>query len=275
MGENTKIEWTATALSDGTRLPGMTFNPWVGCVKVSQGCKFCYADAQDHRLGGGHWGPGSERQLMSEAYWRKPLRWNRDAAEAGIRRKVFCASMADVFEQLAFDHPSYEAMSRARCDLWELIKDTPWLDWLLLTKRPENCFNLTPATWEGGWPDNVWIGTSVEDQAAADTRIPALLTVPVGVRFLSCEPLLGPVNLERYLLSYDGFAFEPEFGPIHVDDGGRGIAWVICGGESGPHARPMHPDWARSLRDQCERVGTAFFFKQWGTGSRWSRRQRR
>ena len=245
MAENSKIEWT-----------DHTFNPWHGCVKVSAGCKHCYADAQDRRFGPSHWGPGAERKLMSEAYWRQPLRWNRDAAEANVRRKVFCASMADVFERLPADHPSAGDQAAAREKLWNLIYVTTHLDWLLLTKRPENVRDIVPPSWWGqGFPANVWIGTSVEDQAAASARIPHLLRVPARVRFLSCEPLLGPVDLCDYLTPtgyVDRYVAEP------------GIEWVICGGESGLGARPMHPEWARGLRDQCTASGVPFFFKQWG-----------
>lgn len=250
----TKIEWTATPLPDGSSLPGYTFNPWHGCVKVSAGCKFCYADAQDKRFGPSHWGPGNERKLMSEAYWRQPLRWNVEAAAAGIRRKVFCASMADVFEVLPAGHPSFGEQQEARERLWELIDVTTHLDWLLLTKRPANVrFLAPPSWWRQGFPANVWIGTSVEDQAAADARIPHLLQTPAAVRFLSCEPLLGPVDLTSWL----GFHCSdvPDDSKIH---------WIIAGGESGPGARPMHPDWARGLRDQTVASGVPFFFKQWG-----------
>ena len=243
MAENSKIEWT-----------DHTFNPWVGCQKISAGCLRCYADAQDRRFGPSHWGPGQERKMMSAAYWRQPLRWNAEAAAAGIRRKVFCASMADVFERLPADHPSAGDQEAAREKLWALIHMTPKLDWLLLTKRPENIVAMVPSRWlHKGFPANVWVGTSVEDQAAADTRIPDLLQVPAWVRFLSCEPLLGPVDLTSWL----GFHCSdvPDDSKIH---------WVIAGGESGHGARPMHPDWARALRDQCQAAGVPFFFKQWG-----------
>ena len=268
MGENTKIEWTATVLPSGERLPGMTFNSWHGCVKVSQGCKFCYADAQDRRFGPSHWGPGAERKMMSEAYWRQPLRWNRDAAEAGVRRKVFCAFMSDVFERLPADHPSAGAVEAARERLWNLIYVTTHLDWLLLTKRPENVRVMVPPSWWGqGFPPNVWVGTSVEDQQSADTRIPHLLRVPARVRFLSCEPLLGPVDLCR--VNAEGYRWNTLTGErrgiITRDIVTTGaVDWVIVGGESGHGTRPMHPDWARGLRDQCTALGVSFFFKQWG-----------
>jgi protein gp37 len=174
------------------------------------------------------------------ANWQLPRKWNKEAAAAGVRHRVFCASMADVFDNQVWD--------RHRDDLWHLIHQTPHLDWLLLTKRPQNIVKMLPSpdigapAWGEGWK-NVWLGTTVENQEEADRRIPHLLAVPAVKRFLSCEPLLGKINLISWL---------------------PGVDWVICGGESGPHARPMHPDWARSLRNQCASAGVPFFFKQWG-----------
>jgi protein gp37 len=236
--QNSKIEWTHH-----------TFNPWWGCQRVSAGCQHCYAETLAHRYNYRVWGPAktTERRQMSANYWKQPYKWNKAAAEAGERHRVFCASMADVFE----DHPQ---VSEWRADLMRLIDDTPHLDWLLLTKRPQNVMPFLRDTLnEASFPPNVWIGTSVEDQAAADERIPHLLSIPARVRFLSCEPLLGPVDLSEWL----------RFGEL-TPYGARPIHWVIVGGESGHGARPMHPDWARSLRDQCQAAGVAFFFKQWG-----------
>lgn len=170
------------------------------------------------------------------------MRWNREATADGERRRVFCASMADVFERRAELNPW-------RDRLWELIESTPMLDWLLLTKRPQSIARMVP--WGDEWPDNVWLGTTVENQRYAELRLPELLKHPAKVRFLSCEPLLGEINLKPWL---KGNPKEKMFG----------IDWVIAGGESGPGARPMHPDWARSLRDQAERADVAFHFKQWG-----------
>lgn len=186
---------------------------------------------------------------MSENYWKQPYKWNKDAAKRGERQRVFCASMADVFE----DHPQ---VVDARARLFNLILDTPNLDWLLLTKRPENIMDMVPADWRNGFPENVWIGTSVENQEQANKRIPALLDVPASVRFLSCEPLLSAVDLE------EAGAIESA-GPAWAGYNSH-IDWVIAGGESGHGARPMYPQWARSLRDQCVDAGVAFFFKQWG-----------
>ena len=244
--ENSKIEWTHH-----------TFNPWLGCTKVSDGCKNCYAEAlMDKRMGRVKWGPQGTRQRTSEAYWKKPLAWNKKLDGTGRRERVFCASLADVFE----DNPQVWDW---RFDLFELIDATPNLDWLLLTKRPKELTRFLPGAWLNmfriAMPDNVWIGTSVENQEQADKRIPKLLDVPAKVRFLSCEPLLGPVDLSGYLNPYFA-ADDPRHYPHR-----NGIDWVIVGGESGPDARPMHPDWARSLRDQCQGAGVAFFMKQMGS----------
>lgn len=257
--ENSKIEWTHH-----------TFNPWIGCNKISAGCKFCYAEAQNKRWKKGNWGPDSTRVRTSSANWNKPYNWNIEAAKNGTRYRVFCASMADVFED-------YEGLDEIRKDLFIMINSTPHLDWLLLTKRPENIMKMIPdgtyglSDWTAGFPSNVWIGTSVEDQEGANARIPHLLQVPASIRFLSCEPLLGPVDLTNNVftdslgVSIQGFLprkQEPDDYKWSVT--ANGIHMVIVGGESGPNARPMHPDWARSLRDQCKTAGVAFFFKQWG-----------
>lgn len=226
MGSTTAISWT-----------DHTFNPWWGCQRVSPGCEHCYAEAFAKRVGSKVWGKAAPRRFFGDKHWAEPLRWNRAAEAAGQRRRVFCASMADVFE----DRPDLNA-PRAR--LFNLIDSTPWLDWQLLTKRPENVAHLVPELWRrGGWPPNVWLGTTVEDQRRAEERIPRLLDHPAAVRFLSCEPLLGAVDLTRE--------------PTHID-------WVIVGGESGPKHRPLDLGAARSLRDQCVSAGVPFFFKQVG-----------
>lgn len=227
--ENTGIEWTDS-----------TFNPWHGCMKVSPGCTNCYAEAQDRRFGPSHWGPGSDRKPMSEKYWTQPQRWNEEAKQSGKVHRVFCASMADVFEG---HKQTLEHLSR----LFDLIIATPYLTWQLLTKRPENILGLVPKSWRELFPSNVWMGTSAENQEELEKRIEHLIHVPAHVLYLSCEPLLGPLTL-----------------PVDVNDGAGFVDWIIAGGESGPRARPMHPDWVRSLRDQCQVTGTAFFFKQWG-----------
>jgi protein gp37 len=214
-----------------------TFNPWIGCQKVSPACDHCYAETQDVRFHGGvHWGPGAPRRRTTDAYWRAPLLWHRKAKAAGVRRRVFCASSADVFDNAVPE--------TWRQDLWALIAATPALDWLLLTKRPQNSLTMLPANWGGGWP-SVWLGTSVENEVERRRRVPVLLTVPARIRFLSCEPLLEPVDLAEDLAS----------GALH---------WIIVGGESGRGRRPMLPGWPRSLRDQCAAAEIPFFFKQWG-----------
>jgi len=171
---------------------------------------------------------------------------------------VFCASRADGFED---NIDGYDW----GLELFELIEKTPNLDWLLLTKRPEKVLELVPASWyyfddpSSKFPDNVWIGTSVEDQATAKSRITELLQIPAKIRFLSCEPLLGSVDLDVPRIGRDSFLRTGL------------IDWVIVGGESGPNARPMHPDWARSLRDQCVNANVPFFFKQWGQWAIWDK----
>lgn len=241
MGADSSIEWTTH-----------TFNPWWGCQKVSPGCANCYALTLSKRYGHDVWGPAKTtgRRMMSENYWQQPLKWNKAAEVAGERKRVFCASMADVFE-------ANPQLTESKARLFELIEQTPWLDWLLLTKRPENIMGMIPYAWHLEPRTNVWYGTSVEDQQRADERIPELLQVPAAVRFLSCEPLLGPVDIDGWLWEDDGPNYR---------NGNRvlGIDWVICGGESGHGARPMHPDWARSLRNQCQAAGIAYHFKQHG-----------
>jgi protein gp37 len=185
------------------------------------------------------WGRHSPRRFFGAAHWREPLGWNEEARRAGRRERVFCASMADVFERRA-------DLNAERLRLWSLIENTPHLDWLLLTKRPQNIRKLAP--WREDWPANVWIGTTVEDQTEAEKRLPFLLSVPAVVRFLSCEPLLGPLNLRGWFRKKD----------FHSID------WIIAGGESGGGSRPMHPDWVRSLLAQCQAFNVPFHFKQWG-----------
>lgn len=268
MSQHTGIEWTHH-----------TFNPVWGCLKVSPGCAHCYADTWAQRFGHQLWGPAgtTARKTFGAAHWREPRRWERLAAAANVRRRVFCGSMCDVFE----DHPTTNA---EREKLWPLIKATPHLDWLLLTKRPERVRQCLPADWLTGYP-NVWLGTSVEDQKAADTRIPALLEVPAILHFLSCEPLLGPVELDgawHDYLSVHPWTTEQECcfraRGNGADCGGAGctgpdavqvplenrVGWVIGGGESGPDARPCDPAWLASLRSQCAAHGVPFFLKQLG-----------
>lgn len=268
MATNSKIEWCDS-----------TFNPWIGCTKVSQGCANCYAAMQDKfrkwTLEG--WGAGKPRKRTSVANWREPLKWNREYDEAETRRaeallcappgsvlpeyprrpRVFCASLADWLD--------VEVPTQWRVDLLDLIEATPNLDWLLLTKRPEGWSarmheamaagsKLARSWLNGNAPSNVWVGTTVEDQTRAEDRIPELIDIPAKVRFLSCEPLLGPVDLR--LVNDQRVVIQRNFVP--------GIHWVICGGESGPGARPFVVEYADDLRRQCERAGVAFFMKQFG-----------
>lgn len=230
MGKDSAIEWTHH-----------TFNPWWGCVKVSEACDNCYAETWAKRLGEQVWGPKTERRFFSDHHWQEPLRWNKEAQAKGMRRRVFCASMADVFE-------NRKDLIPHRLRLLELIAQTPSLDWLLLTKRIHLVKKQLPKGYS--FPANVWLGTTVENQDAANTRLPYLMefTSP-SVRFLSCEPLLGEIRLGPYL--------QP--GPH-----GTRIDWVIAGGESGAKSRPMEPDWPDLLRKQCNAASVPFHFKQWG-----------
>ncbi len=224
MGAKTGISWT-----------DHTFNPWWGCVRVSPGCEHCYAETFSKRVGEAVWGVDAERRFFGDKHWNEPKKWNREAEKAGERARVFCASMADVFE----DRPDLVA---EREKLWTLIHCTPWLDWQLLTKRPENIRRMLPPSWGTGWP-NVWLGVTGEDQEWADRRLRELLTIDAVVRFVSYEPALGPVN------------FTPHLG---------GLDWIIIGGESGNKARPFNLNWARDVIEQCAHAGVACFMKQFG-----------
>ena len=239
MGQASAIEWC-----------DHTFNPWWGCVKVSTGCANCYAETLANRYAPGIWGKDAKRRLFSDKHWNEPRKWSKRAFDDyGRRARVFCASMADVFE----DRPDL-VFERSR--LWDLIDETPDLVWMLLTKRPENVVRMTPARLLG--LERVWIGTSVENQETADERIPKLLAIPNLVRWLSLEPLLGPVALAQSVAL--GMKGDP-FGALSLYEA---IAWAIVGGESGNVARPMHPEWARELREECLGAEVPFFFKQWG-----------
>lgn len=262
MGEGTKIQWC-----------DHTWNPWEGCTKVSPGCQFCYAENRNHRFGLDNWGKGKPRRRASVSSWRQPIKWNRVATNlcscgrgtgpvcsfCGLwkrRPRVFCASLADWLDD--------EVPIQWLADLMKVVWLTPSLDWLLLTKRPENWFerivaaqrsldaagDIDVGSWLGWWyakeqvpPQNVWIGTSVEDQKRADERIPELLKIPARIHFLSAEPMLGPIN------------FRPHICSIH---------WVIFGGESGHKARICDVDWIRDGIRQCHAVEAKPFVKQLG-----------
>jgi protein gp37 len=303
MATETKIEWT-----------DHTFNPWIGCTKVHAGCTHCYAESYAKRYGKAQWGPQGTRVKTSESYWKQPLKWEANAARQVIRARregvpmperprVFCASLADVFEDWTDamqDHrcedlAGYQTMPDVRRDLFALIDATPHLDWLLLTKRPENVRTMyVPHLLEkvrghvsqnegDGYRirqrSNVWIGTSISDQATADEYIPRLLQLRdlTPVLFLSVEPLLGPVDL-----GFDRCI--PNGGDMH-DPSTCGLAreecrclldWVIVGGESGHNARPCNIAWIRSIVGQCKAAGVPCFVKQlgsqptgdWGSGDR-------
>lgn len=265
MAENSAIQWTTH-----------TFNPWRGCTKVSDGCTNCYAETMSGRNPKtlGVWGKYGTRVVASESMWKQPLKWDKAAAEAGERHRVFCASLADVFEgEDTMPADSWRVIREARRRLFDLIVATPNLDWLLLTKRPENIetvlktafptiygLNLSGAnTFIDVWMDRVWIGTSVENQEQADKRIPELLKISAKVRFLSMEPLLGPVEFSDVSNRSD---WKSQLGKKALD----GIDWVIVGGESGPNARPFDISWARSIISQCKTAGVSVFMKQLGSG---------
>jgi protein gp37 len=242
----TSIEWA-----------DYTFNPWIGCEKVSAGCKNCYASVDtfartSKARGLPLWGPGSTRHRTREDNWKKAQTWNRKARAKRLgaemrgvahdRPRVFCASLADVFEA----RPELDAW---RADLWALIEECTELDWLLLTKRPENVRGSVPAAWLAteGWPAHVWLGTSAEDQEQARARIPRLWDVEPAVRFVSFEPLLARVSTDL---------FAPwDYAPID---------WMIIGGESGPGARPCDVNWIRDLMRQGREAGASVFVKQLG-----------
>ena len=263
MGETTAIEWCHH-----------TFNAWEGCARVSPGCENCYAEARDKRFTGGiRWGVKAERRIASEAYWRQPLKWNAEAQAAGERRRVFCASLADVFE----DRPE---LAEPRARLWDLMLATPWLDWLLLTKRPENAERLARAATvrafhdlgaphhTSSFPPNAWLGVTAENQAYADKRIPIMLGIAgPAVYFVSYEPALGPVDFTR-VGTDDGrpvsaLARHPVVDPP-AERGAPGVDWIIVGGESGTDARPFDLAWARNVIAQCKAAGVAAFCKQLG-----------
>lgn len=269
--ENSKIAWT-----------NHTFNPWWGCVKVSPGCKNCYAEKfATGRLLMPVWGQDAERKIASEALWRKPLLWNKRAADKGVRERVFCASMADVFED--YQGPDAARVMEARERLWALIEVTPSLDWLLLTKRPENMRSMLSVKWGDvkaekstlTLPSNLWLGTTVENQEQAAKRLPHLLALPSKVRFVSYEPALEVVNFAKWLWPVLPSYQTPEdirkgvVAKWHpqklVHASARFIDWLIVGGESGTGARPFNPAWAAQVVEQCKTAQTPVFVKQFGS----------
>lgn len=224
MGKNTAIGWT-----------DHTFNPWWGCARVSPGCQHCYAESFAKRTGNPVWGKNSPRRFFGDKHWAEPLRWDADAERLDQPALVFCASMADVFEDR-------DDLIDPRTRLFDLIEATPHLIWQLLTKRPENVLDMVSARWRHQWAANCWVGCTTEDQERFDERHPHLIRIPAPVLFISYEPAVGPLDLYA----------------------ATDIGWLICGGESGPGHRPLDPAWARVVRDQCHSFGIPFFFKQVG-----------
>lgn len=276
MAENTTIEWATH-----------TFNPWIGCTKISPACDNCYAANYGNRFGI-EWGAGNPRKRTSESMWKQPLRWNRQAQikqnawenfkaqypdltdeqliERGFikpeRPRVFCASLADVFDN--------EVDLQWRFDLFQLIAATPHLDWLLLTKRLGNVERfaldaIDTVKYSTLLPTNVWLGITICNQEEADRDIPKLLATPAAKRFVSIEPMLGEIDLDisKWGRCYHAGASGKDHLVDHIECACH-LDWVICGGESGKNARPLHPNWVRSLRDQCADAGVPFLFKQWG-----------
>lgn len=221
-----------------------TFNGWSGCTKISEGCRHCYAaDLPAARRRNAEWGLKEPRVAASEGYWKQPLTWDRAAREARETTLVFSASTSDVFEDR-------DDLDPLRARLFRLIRSTPNLTWQLLTKRSDRMLRYAKELEASGekWPTNAWAGVSLESMKEIE-RVGDLVQIPAPVRFLSCEPLLGPLDLTKYLGEID---------------------WVIAGGESGSMARSMRADWVRLLRNQCIATKTPFFFKQWGRTMPWS-----
>jgi protein gp37 len=242
MGQNSRIEWTDN-----------TWNPWYGCHKVSNGCKNCYMFRERK-----HYGQDPTIVQRSKTTFRDPLSWARQARRLGARYRVFTCSWSDFF---------IEEADPWRADAWDIIRQTPELIYLVLTKRPELILERLPADWGAGWK-HVWLGVSCEDQKTADKRIPLLLGTPAAIRFVSCEPLLGEIRLHNIPYGNQGWKMDAlqgiHWGYLDYQHGCSKLNWVIAGGESGTLARPPHPDWVRQLRDQCIEANIPFFFKQWG-----------
>lgn len=250
MAQNSKIEWT-----------DHTFNPWIGCTKVSPACDGCYAESWAKRTGQSHLWAGKRRRT-TPANWQQPLKWDREARAAAVRRRVFCASLADIFDN--------QVPAEWRADLLELVGRTTNLDWLLLTKRIGNASSMLNEavdrlshglnTWdERPWP-NVWIGATVVTQTEIDRDVPKLIATPARVRFLSCEPLIEDVSFRWG--SWEPVRDRDQYSAL------RRLDWIIVGGESGPKARPMAQEWVERIRFECWAAGVAFFMKQ-GSQANW------
>lgn len=239
MGKTTGIEWT-----------DHTFNLVIGCTKVSPGCANCYAETLAAKRGWSSWGPNGERKIMAESYWQQPYQWNRKAEKEGRKHKVFCSSLADVFE----DHP---VVNEQRERLWDVIEKTPHLIWQLLTKRPENIMKFVADRFPDRIPRNIWFGVTAENQDMLMSRVPILQSFAMGwfpaKLFISAEPLLGPLDLECFLKPW---IEEEKFIP--------GLDWVIVGGESGHNARPCYTQWIHDIVEQCQAEYVPVFVKQLG-----------
>lgn len=245
--KDTKISWC-----------DHTFNAWIGCTKINDACKFCYAESHDNRFyNESHWGPKTNRLITSDKYWNQPINWNKAAGLANIKQRVFCSSLSDVFE----DHPQ---VKDTRKRLFELIEKTPNLIWMLLTKRPANIQGMIPLDWlpslEGKVPDNVRFGLSIGNQVQFDELWPEMEQAMYNLNapyFLSMEPLLGHVDFA---------AFDESVVHQNKPMGRSRLlpTYIIVGGESGHKARPMHIAWVRHIKSQCELYGIKFHFKQWG-----------
>jgi len=245
MGETTGISWSQS-----------TFNPWWGCLEVSPACDNCYARELSNRWGFDVWGKDKPRRFFGDKHWNEPLKWDLAAEKTGARHRVFCASMADVFEER-------EDLEPWRLRLWKLIEKTPNLDWMLLTKREKAIRKMLPSAWIKEPRKNVWLGVTAENQRRAEERIPALLDVPAVVHWISAEPLLGPIDFAPWM---NGYSHDVTHDELDVPDGAviggeervagtwhrrKGIDWVIVGGESGHHPRRMDPEWVNHIKRQC------------------------
>lgn len=245
MGKETAIAWT-----------DHTFNPVWGCTKIGPGCDFCYAEVWAERFpeSRGLWGNDKFREF-GDKHWRQPVNWNEAARKAGVRRRVFCASMADVFDNQWPEH--------IRPRLWQLIRDTPHLDWQLVTKRIGNVAKMLPEDWGRGY-SNVWLIPTIVNQEEADRDLPKLFEVPARVYGVSYEPALGLVDWRPWLPNRNSF-------PVHVDREGRGtwfpqgLEWIIGGGESEQKGmRECRIEWLEETAGQCRDHGVAYFNKQIG-----------
>lgn len=242
MGKETAIAWT-----------DHTFNPVWGCTKIGPGCDFCYADVWAQRTGHNIWGTGTFREF-TDKHWRQPLNWNAAAEKAGVRKRVFCASMADVFDNQWPDH--------LRPRLWQLIRDTPWLDWQLVTKRIGNAVKMLPVDWGDGW-HNVWLVPTIVNQEEADRDLPKLFEVPAKVYGVSYEPALGPVDWTPWMPRLP----ERQKG---TDWDFLGLHWIIGGGESNQRGmRECRIEWLEDTAAQCAQHGVAYFNKQIGAMPTW------